>query len=53
MPKQISQKPVQPNANVRTPSGHFNSQGQSQGQQSGAVRKSPDACNDCNKPKGK
>lgn len=53
MPKQISQKPVQPQSNQRLPAGHFNSNGQSQGQQSGAVRKSPGACNDCNKPKGK
>jgi len=30
----------------RTPSGHFNSNGQSQGKQSGAVRPSPDACNE-------
>jgi hypothetical protein len=46
-----SQKPVQPNANVKTPAGHFNSQGQSQGKPTGAVRPTPDACNDC--PKGK
>lgn len=45
-----SQSNTRPAANVRTPSGHFNSNGQSQGQQSGAVRKSPDACNDCKTP---
>jgi hypothetical protein len=33
----------------RTPSGHFNANGQSQGKQTGAVRSTPDACNDCKK----
>jgi hypothetical protein len=30
----------------RLPAGHFNSNGESQGKQSGAVRPQPDACND-------
>ncbi|MCA8018088.1 hypothetical protein [Burkholderia metallica] len=30
----------------RTPSGNWNSNGTSQGKQTGAVRQSPDACND-------
>lgn len=46
-----SQKPVQPQPNQRLPGGHFNSNGQSQGKPTGAVRPTPDACNDC--PKGK
>jgi len=42
----ISQKPSQPKSQPRLPTGHFDRNGTSQGQQSGAVRKSPDAYND-------
>jgi hypothetical protein len=34
---------VQPQPNQRLPEGHFDSDGKSQGAQTGAVRKSPDA----------
>ncbi len=33
----------EPRAQVRVPKGHFNSDGMSEGKQSGAVRKTPDA----------
>lgn len=46
MAKQSSQKQVQPQSNQRLPAGHFNSNGQSQGKQTGAVRPSPDARNE-------
>jgi len=45
----ISQKPVQPQSQPRLPAGHFNSNGQSQGKTTGAVRPTPDACNDSKK----
>jgi hypothetical protein len=51
MAKQSNQRPVQPQSNQRLPAGHFNSNGTSQGKQSGAVRPSPDACNDCKERK--
>jgi hypothetical protein len=44
MAKPNDQRQVQPQPNQRLPAGHFDSDGKSQGQQSGAVRKSPDAC---------
>lgn len=46
MPKQISQKPAQSQSQPKYQPGHFDKNGTSQGQQTGAVRKSPDACND-------
>jgi hypothetical protein len=52
MPKQISQRPVQPQPNQRLPSGNFNANGTSQGKSTGAVRPTADACNDCKTPKG-
>jgi hypothetical protein len=48
----ISQKPVTPQSQPRTPSGNWNANGTSQGKSTGAVRTTPDACNDCKAPKG-
>lgn len=36
----------EPQAHPTLPRGHFNHQGESQGKQTGAVRKSPDAYNE-------
>jgi hypothetical protein len=43
MAKRENQGEVRPQANQRLPKGHFDSDGLSQGEQSGAVRKSWDA----------
>lgn len=44
--RESNQSQTRPAANVRTPSGNFNANGQSQGKSTGAVRPQPDACNE-------
>ncbi|WP_233854083.1 hypothetical protein [Paraburkholderia sp. HD33-4] len=41
-----NQKQVQPQPNQRTPGGNWNANGTSQGKSTGAVRPTPDACNE-------
>ena len=46
MAKRESQTPSRSQSQPRTPSGHFNTDGMSQGKKDGAVRPTPDANND-------